>query len=90
LINQKIDLKKESVDSVLEKISEKEGTISYDEKIILSWVDIALKETPQAVMDYKKGKVNAIAAIVGSVMRISKGKADPGLSRKFIEERLKT
>lgn len=90
LINQKIDLKKESVDSVLEKISEKESTISYDEKIILSWVDIALKETPQAVMDYKKGKVNAIAAIVGSVMRISKGKADPGLSRKFIEERLKT
>jgi aspartyl-tRNA(Asn)/glutamyl-tRNA(Gln) amidotransferase subunit B len=90
LINQKIDLKKESVDSVLEIISEKESTISYDEKIILNWVDIALKETPQAVKDYKKGKVNAIAAIVGSVMRISKGKADPGLSRKFIEERLKT
>jgi aspartyl-tRNA(Asn)/glutamyl-tRNA(Gln) amidotransferase subunit B len=52
------------------------------------WVDEALAENPKAVADLKAGKKKAAGAIVGAVMKKSKGKANPGLVNKILEEKV--
>jgi len=56
---------------------------------IAEFVEKAIASNQKAVQDFKKGKTNAIFAIVGAVMALSKGKANPQLTRKLIEEKLK-
>jgi aspartyl-tRNA(Asn)/glutamyl-tRNA(Gln) amidotransferase subunit B len=60
-----------------------------DESQIGGWVDQALAANPQAVDDIKNGKDRAIGAIVGTVMKLSKGKANPGLVNRLIMEKIK-
>jgi len=40
-------------------------------------------------MDYAKGKENVIMFLVGQVMRQTKGKANPKMVKKILEEKLK-
>lgn len=88
LINQKIISKKQSPDSLLQKIIRENSKSFASEKDITAWVDEAMKNSPKAVSDYKKGKINAISAIIGYVMKISRGNAEPVLTRKIIEKKL--
>ena len=60
-----------------------------DEDRILGWVEESVKQMPQAVVDFKNGKLNALSAILGRVMQLSKGKADPKLTKKLLEDMLK-
>ena len=48
----------------------------------------AIKESEQAVKEYKSGQEKAINSIVGKVMSKTKGKANPGLVKKTIEKLL--
>ena len=59
-----------------------------DEGQIAEWVSAAMQENPKAVEDLKAGKDRAIGAIVGSVMKKSKGKANPDLVNRLIREKL--
>jgi len=43
---------------------------------------------PKAVLDYKAGRIEALDYLVGAVMRESKGRADPKLTRKLLEKLL--
>jgi len=52
------------------------------------WVDQAIAENPKAVEDMKAGNGKAIGALVGSVMKKSKGKANPGLVNQLIQEKI--
>lgn len=67
---------------LLEKmLSEGEGVLAQDIKALDdSELDAlcnkAIKENPKVVSDYKGGKEKAIMALVGAVMRASKGRAD--------------
>jgi len=47
-----------------------------------------LEQNPDAVEKYKKGNVNVVSFLLGQVMRKTKGTADPGKTRKLLEERL--
>ncbi|MDR3111621.1 MAG: Asp-tRNA(Asn)/Glu-tRNA(Gln) amidotransferase subunit GatB [Elusimicrobiota bacterium] len=49
----------------------------------------AINESPKVVEEFKAGKERAIGAIVGLVMKKSKGQANPGLANKIILEKLK-
>lgn len=49
----------------------------------------AVKEMQKAIEDYKNGKQKAIKAVVGYVMRATKGKADPVYTEKKILELIK-
>jgi aspartyl-tRNA(Asn)/glutamyl-tRNA(Gln) amidotransferase subunit B len=44
---------------------------------------------PKAVEDWKAGKANAVMFLVGQVMKLTKGKADPNAARAAVEEELK-
>jgi aspartyl-tRNA(Asn)/glutamyl-tRNA(Gln) amidotransferase subunit B len=51
-------------------------------------VDRALEANPQAVEELKGGKAKAIGAIVGFVMRETKGRADGGEVNRLVREKL--
>jgi aspartyl-tRNA(Asn)/glutamyl-tRNA(Gln) amidotransferase subunit B len=59
-----------------------------DEKEISKIVEEVLKENPDAVEEYGKGKQKAIGHLVGQVMRKTEGKANPQLVNKILKERL--
>ncbi|OGM21544.1 hypothetical protein A2714_00150 [Candidatus Woesebacteria bacterium RIFCSPHIGHO2_01_FULL_38_9] len=89
LVNQKIDLKKISPKTLLDMVKKKGSSLSVNEGSIKLWVNEALRQMPQAVVDFKNGKLNALSALVGLVMQLSKGKADPKLTKKLLEDMLK-
>ncbi|MDD3430197.1 MAG: Asp-tRNA(Asn)/Glu-tRNA(Gln) amidotransferase GatCAB subunit B, partial [Oscillospiraceae bacterium] len=60
-----------------------------DDSVLLPLVMQVLKENTAAVQDYKKGKTNALQALVGQVMRITKGRANPVKINCLVAEKLK-
>lgn len=59
-----------------------------DEGAILQMVNDVLAQNPQSIVDYKAGKDRAMGFLVGQVMRVSKGKANPQMINKLLKESL--
>lgn len=59
-----------------------------DHGAIEGFVDQAIMENPKSVEDYRNGTKAALQYIVGQVMRLSKGKANPQMVGKMISEKL--
>ncbi|MDD4003588.1 MAG: Asp-tRNA(Asn)/Glu-tRNA(Gln) amidotransferase subunit GatB [Elusimicrobiaceae bacterium] len=57
-----------------------------DDGALRDWAKAAIAANPKAVEDLKSGNEKAISALVGFIMRQSKGKANPGLANKIIRE----
>jgi len=57
-----------------------------DEESIKEFVRTALAENPKAVLEYKSGKIEVFEFLVGQAMKKSKGRADPKIIRKVLEE----
>ncbi|MCD6416528.1 MAG: Asp-tRNA(Asn)/Glu-tRNA(Gln) amidotransferase subunit GatB [Planctomycetes bacterium] len=47
-----------------------------------------IEENPQPVQDYLAGSKKAVGALVGQVMRLSRGKADPKLAGQMLRQKL--
>ncbi|RJO62386.1 MAG: Asp-tRNA(Asn)/Glu-tRNA(Gln) amidotransferase subunit GatB [Dehalococcoidia bacterium] len=47
-----------------------------------------IKDNPQAVADYKAGKAQAVKFMVGQLMRLSKGRANPNMAAEIITRKL--
>lgn len=60
-----------------------------DEGAIIGICKEAIAESPKVVEEYKAGKERAIGAIVGLVMKKSKGKANPQMVNKILTDLLK-
>lgn len=61
---------------------------SSDNNELTSWANAAIAQFPDKVLEYKKGKKGNINLFMGTVMKLSKGKADPKLTTKILEELL--
>jgi aspartyl-tRNA(Asn)/glutamyl-tRNA(Gln) amidotransferase subunit B len=48
-----------------------------------------LGEHQKSAEDYKSGKGNALQFLVGQVMKLSQGKANPQIAKKLLENKLK-
>ncbi len=59
-----------------------------DSSELESFVDDALAANPQSVEDYRNGKKAAAQFLMGSVMRASRGKANPQLVMKLLEQKM--
>ncbi|MDR0617441.1 MAG: Asp-tRNA(Asn)/Glu-tRNA(Gln) amidotransferase subunit GatB [Endomicrobium sp.] len=70
-------------------VKEKGLTQISGESEIIKLCQEAIAESPKAVAEFKAGKERAIGAIVGLVMKKSKGKANPQLVNKILLEQLK-
>jgi aspartyl-tRNA(Asn)/glutamyl-tRNA(Gln) amidotransferase subunit B len=69
-------------------IVEARGLAMQDSGELSSIVDAALAANPKAVEQYREGKGKAIGAIVGFVMRETKGRADGGEVNRLIREKI--
>jgi aspartyl-tRNA(Asn)/glutamyl-tRNA(Gln) amidotransferase subunit B len=73
---------------LIEEIGKELAQISDIQKLEVI-VSKVIKENQKSVQDYIGGKEKAIMFLVGQVMRQTKGKANPQMVRKILEERLK-
>ncbi len=70
-------------------ITEKGLVQISDENEIIKVCQEAVNESPKIVAEYKAGKEKALGAIVGLVMKKSKGKANPQMVNKILVDLLK-
>jgi len=59
-----------------------------DSSAVESIVDKAIASNPQAVQDYKNGKVKALQAIFGACMKELKGSGDPAVVKALLEKKM--
>ena len=62
------------------------GVVKDDE--VLAAVKQAIEENPKAVDDYLGGQKASLNFLVGQVMRLTRGKADPGETVKLLKENI--
>ena len=60
-----------------------------DESEIGKVIDDVLAVNEKSITDFKKGKLNALQFLLGQVMAKTKGKADPNIAKRILEEKLK-
>jgi len=61
-----------------------------DSDSLANYIDKVIAKFPNKVEEYKAGKKGLIGLFMGEVMKLSKGKADPKLANKMLQEKLKT
>jgi aspartyl-tRNA(Asn)/glutamyl-tRNA(Gln) amidotransferase subunit B len=64
------------------------GQVS-DRGALEAFVDQVLAENARSAEDFRKGKSAALKFLVGQVMRLSRGKADPQVASELLERKLK-
>ncbi|MEA1926537.1 MAG: Asp-tRNA(Asn)/Glu-tRNA(Gln) amidotransferase subunit GatB [Patescibacteria group bacterium] len=69
-------------------IEEKNLQQTSGEEELNAIVDKVLSNNPDPVEDYKSGKENAIKFLMGQVMSMTKGKANPQVVMKLLKEKL--
>lgn len=74
------------VDEIIEKEDLKQIT---DENLLKDLLKKAIDANPKAVENYKEGKDKALQAIIGDVMRQTKGKASPSLTNDILMDMVK-
>ncbi len=80
MFTEDIDVDKYVVDNRLKTVTDEGALRETIEKIVA--------DNPQSVADYRAGKKKAIGFLVGQTMKAMKGKADPGMVNKILEELL--
>ena len=69
-------------------IKEKNLSQIDNESELNAIIDKAISENQKSVNDFKNGKKNALMYIVGQIMKISRGKANPGKVQDILIEKL--
>jgi len=87
LIN-KPESRRWSKEKFREELNKKVDVIS-DEDTLKLVIKKVVESNPKAADDYEKGKKNAIQFLTGLVIRETKGKADPNITRNLIIKALK-
>ena len=59
-----------------------------DESALAAVVEQVMAENPKAIEDYRKGRTAAKKALVGQVMKATKGRANPAIVDRLLEEKL--
>jgi aspartyl-tRNA(Asn)/glutamyl-tRNA(Gln) amidotransferase subunit B len=78
-----------SLNEVIESYAEKSGYIQVsDEGEIMDIVKKVLDENAKAAEDVKNGEMKAIGFLVGQVMKLSQGKANPQMANELIKKQL--
>jgi aspartyl-tRNA(Asn)/glutamyl-tRNA(Gln) amidotransferase subunit B len=88
IVNKKISSQlppDEFINKLIENLKPKE----VDKNLLEEVINKVLKENQKAVLDYKKGKVNAIMFLVGQVIKEMKGKVEARIVREEIERKIK-
>lgn len=60
-----------------------------DESELKAMCEKVIKENPKAVEDYKSGNEKSVQFLIGQIMRLTKGQADPASVNKLMKELIK-
>ncbi|OGE31565.1 hypothetical protein A3C59_02630 [Candidatus Daviesbacteria bacterium RIFCSPHIGHO2_02_FULL_36_13] len=87
IVNKKVDL---SVDpkQIINDIQDKTSNLISDDAEFEKLAKQAIEENQKSADDFRAGKENAIQALIGGVMRLSKGKADAAQTVKILRKLL--
>lgn len=77
------DEPEQTVDAIVEAKGLKQVN---DAGALQAWVDKAVADNPQMIEQYRAGKDKALNALVGKVMGMSKGKANPGQVMELLKK----
>ena len=55
-----------------------------DPDVLLAWITEVLDNNPQSIEDFKGGKDRATGYLIGQLMKMSKGQANPGVLNKLL------
>jgi Asp-tRNA(Asn)/Glu-tRNA(Gln) amidotransferase B subunit len=70
-------------------IAESLGLVQVaDSGVVAGWVSEVLASHPTEVSRYRNGETKLIQFFLGQVMKASRGKADPKLAQRVLEEKL--
>ena len=70
---------------VIRQVKKEEERSFADEEKVEEWIERVISENEAAVADYRKGKEASVKFLMGQVMKLSKGEANP----KGLEARIK-
>ena len=90
IINRKVDINSVSPAQIIEDIKAKNVGNIGDEEELSKLAKQVIEQDKKSVEDYKKGKLTALQALIGGVMRLSKGKADVSKLKPILESLLKS
>jgi aspartyl-tRNA(Asn)/glutamyl-tRNA(Gln) amidotransferase subunit B len=69
-------------------INAEQDKFDLGEREVKKAVEKAITENPQAVADYQSGKKAAVGFLIGQVMKLTSGRADPAITRQLLMEAL--
>lgn len=78
-------LEGEDFESIIQKLNIKQIS---DSESLLKLVHQVLKEHPESIEDFKEGRDRAIKFLMGQIMKLSKGQANPSLANNLLLEEL--
>ncbi|MCB0355963.1 MAG: Asp-tRNA(Asn)/Glu-tRNA(Gln) amidotransferase subunit GatB [Bdellovibrionales bacterium] len=78
--------RKQSIDEVIEEQGWKQ--VSNDAEII-KWVDEVISKYPDQVAEFRAGKTKVMGFLMGQIMKLSKGQANPSVVQNCLQEKLK-
>ena len=74
-----------------EEIVKAQGLVQISDTAELSkLVDEVVRKNPKAVEDFKAGKKKAVGALVGQIMKATKGKANPRVINELLNKKLQS
>ena len=76
-------------DEILEIVKEKGLEQVSDDNEILKLVEAVISDNQEKVKEFLSGKDKLFGFFVGQVMKVSRGKANPGIVNKLLKEHLK-
>ena len=88
IVNKKIAVGSKTADEIIAAILEKKAGIIDNETELEKLAQEVIAENEASVADYKKGKLNALMALVGGMMKKTRGKADPAKTKQILEKML--
>ena len=62
----------------------------FDASAVQAVIDAVIAENPQAIADFKSGKVKAAQALFGACMKQLKGAGDPAVIKQLLDEKLQS
>ncbi len=88
VLNKKVDLTKTKAEELSLLIKKQEASKISDPKQLEPLIKQVIEANPKVVADYQAGKENAIGFLVGQVMKLTRGKADPAIVNQLLRNLL--
>lgn len=90
IINKKVDIEKTTPQEIKKILESKKAVPQIGVRDLMAKIELVLKNNPQVVEEFKKGKQTVVEFLIGQVMVQTKGQADPNRVREALREKLKS